>query len=78
MDNQNTGEFNTPEQSVSPVEPVQSNEENNASSPRFVLNLSEEELDNAAVFEEDIHTAEPEQQQTKSNAAPKKKKKKNK
>ena len=76
MDNQNTGEFNIPEQSVSPIEPVQSNEENNASSPRFVLNLSEEELDNAAVFEEDVHTAEPEQQQTTSNAAPKKKKKK--
>ena len=54
MDNQNTGEFNTPEQPVSPPEPPETAEENNASSPRFVLNLSDEELDNADVFEEEI------------------------
>lgn len=50
MDNQNTGEFNTPEQPVSPPEPPETAEENNASSPRFVLNLSDEELDNADVL----------------------------
>ena len=51
MDNQNTGEFNTPGQPVSPVEPPNPTEEDNASSPRFVLNLSDEELDNADDFE---------------------------
>ena len=76
MDNQNTGEFNTPEQPVSPPEPPETAEENNASSPRFVLNLSDEELDNADVFEEEIHSDEPAEVPEASNVAPKKKKKK--
>ena len=76
MDNQNTGEFNTPGQPVSPVEPPNPTEEDNASSPRFVLNLSDEELDNADVFEEEIHSDEPAEVPEASNVAPKKKKKK--
>ena len=76
MDNQNTGEFNTPGQPVSPVEPPNPTEEDNASSPRFVLNLSDEELDNAAVFQEEIHSDESAKAPEASTAAPKKKKKK--